>query len=93
MIAPQPPFRRLNFRWAARVGRFLPCADTDPSGSLLATVDGLGRTVIANLAGNDFAGSEMRIIGYHLGADSSLMDPADVLAWLTAEAKRRRQKK
>jgi hypothetical protein len=57
---------------------------------MLTTVDALGRTVIANMAGNDFAGSEMRVIGYHLGAGSSLMDPADVVKWLSAKPRRKK---
>jgi len=55
-------------------------------------VDALGRVVIADYAGNGFAGEQLRIIGYHLGHPSSMMDPADALAWLTAEKSRRRKK-
>ena len=92
MSAPTPPFRRLSFRWSARIGRFLPCTDTDPRGSMSDMVDALGRVVIADYAGNGFAGEQLRIIGYHLGHPSSMMDPADALAWLTAEKSRRRKK-
>ena len=92
MIAPQPPFKRLSFRWAARIGRFLPCTDADPRGSMVDTVDALGRVVISDFAGNEFAGGQMRLIGYTLGHDSPMMDPTDVLTWLTAEKSRRRKK-
>jgi hypothetical protein len=92
MTAPQPPFKRLSFRWSARVGKFFPCADTDPRGSMVDTVDALGRVVIADHAGNTFAGGQRRLSGYTLGHDSTMMDPADVLAWLTAERSRRRRK-
>jgi hypothetical protein len=92
MIPPQPPFKRLSFRWSARIGRFLPCTDTDPRGSMVETVDALGRVVIADHAGNGLAGGQMRLIGYTLGHDSTMMDPADVVKWLTAEKSRRRKK-
>lgn len=92
MSAPTPPFRKLSFRWSARIGRFLPCADNDARGSMLDTVDALGRVVIADYAGNGFAGDQLRIIGYKLGHPSSMYDPADGLKWLTAEKSRRRKK-
>lgn len=91
MSAPTPPFRRLSFRWSARIGRFLPCTDTDPRGSLLDTVDALGRSVIAITAGNIFSGEPERIIGYELAAGSSLYDPADGLKWLSAKPTRRKK--
>ena len=92
MIAPLPPFKRLSFRWSARVGKFFPCADTDPRGSMVDTVDALGRVVIADYAGNILAGGQRWLIGYTLGHDSPMYDPADGLAWLTAERSRRRRK-
>lgn len=92
MIAPQPPFKRLSFRWSARIGRFLPCTDTDPRGSMVETVDALGRLVIGDYAGNIFGGGLLRHIGYTLGHPSSMMDPEDVVKWLTAEKSRRRRK-
>jgi hypothetical protein len=91
--APTPPFRKLTFRWSARVGKFFPCADTDPRGSMVDTVDATGHVVIADYAGNGFAGDQLRIIGYKLGHPSSMYDPEDGRRWLAAEAKRRRQKK
>jgi hypothetical protein len=92
MVAPQPPFKRLSFRWSARVGKFLPCTETDPRGSMWETVDALGRVVIGDYAGNVFGGALLRHIGYTLGHPSSMMDPEDVVKWLTAEKSRRRQK-
>jgi hypothetical protein len=88
--APTPPFHKLTFRWSARVGKFFPCADTDPRGSMVDTVDATGHVVIADYAGNTFAGGQMRLIGYKLGHPSSMYDPADGLKWLTAEKSRRR---
>jgi hypothetical protein len=88
---PVPPIRRLSFRWSARIGRFLPCTDNDARCTMRNPVDALGRTVIADYAGNIFAGDQLRIIGYHLGHGSSLLDPADVVKWLTAERSRRRK--
>jgi len=90
MSAPQPPFKRLSFRWSARIGRFLPCTDADPRGSMVETVDALGRVVISDFAGNDFAGGQMRHIGYTLGHPSTMYDPEDGLKWLAAKPKRKR---
>jgi hypothetical protein len=92
MIAPQPPFKRLSFRWSARVGKFFPCADTDPRGTMVDTVDALGRVVIADHAGNILAGGQRRLIGYTLGHPSSMYDPEDGRRWLAAERSRRRKK-
>ena len=88
MIAPRPPFKRLSFRWSARIGRFLPCTDSDPRGSMVDTVDALGRVVIGDYAGNDFAGGQLRHIGFTLAHPSPMMDPADVVKWLSARPRR-----
>ena len=88
MSAPTPPFRKLTFRWSARIGRFLPCTEADPRGSMVDTVDALGRVVIATFSGNGFAGEQLRIIGYRLGHPSPMMDPADVVKWLSAKPRR-----
>jgi hypothetical protein len=90
--ALQPPFNRLSFRWSAPLGRFLPCTDTDPRGSMVETVDSLGRIVIPLFGGRPFAGAGPRLAGYRLGHPSTLYDPADGLKWLTAEKSRRRKK-
>ena len=90
--APMPPFRKLTFRWSARPGRFLPCTATDPRGTMLETVDALGRIVIPIVGGRVFAGAGARLAGYELGHPSDMYDPADGLAWLTAEKSRRRKK-
>jgi hypothetical protein len=92
MIPPRPPFKRLSFRWSARVGKFFPCADTDPRGTMVESVDALGRVVIEDHAGSVFGGHR-RLSGYTLGHPSSMYDPEDGRRWLAAEAKRRRQKK
>lgn len=88
MIGPTPPFTPLSFRWSARIGRFLPCLDADPRGSMTTTVDALGRVVIADFAGNGF-GRDRRLIGYTLAEESPLIDPADVRAYLTTSTRRK----
>ncbi|NYI41500.1 hypothetical protein [Demequina lutea] len=84
MTPPAPPFTRLSFRRSPRIGRFLPCLDTDKRRTLVATVDALGRVVISDFA-SAFAGT--RLIGYTLGEPSSMYDPADGLKWLSALSK------
>jgi len=59
---------------------------------MLQTVDATGRVVIADQAGNTFGGDGLRVIGYRLAAQTDMLDPADVLAWLAAERSRRRKK-
>lgn len=87
---PVPPIRRVFFRYVARLGKFVPCAERE--GTLVAPVDGQGRTVMA-VTGTDavFKGvGREGPTGWTFTHESSLIDPADVRAYLTTSTRRKR---
>jgi hypothetical protein len=67
-------------RWDPRLGRFVPGPSDGTKGTLVKTIDALGRSVFA-LYENPFSDAGGRIIGYQLGGESDMYDPADGLAW------------
>jgi hypothetical protein len=82
-----PPFERVFFRFDKRLRKFMPCEDSDPRSSMLATLDAAGACVIPVMGKATFGPDDVRIIGYQLGAGSTMYDPADGLAWLTAKTR------
>lgn len=75
---PLLPIRRLAFRYDATSGRFHPCAADDPRASMVQRIDARGHVVI------DLGH------GPQVGQPNSFYDPAEVRAFISAEAKRRR---
>jgi hypothetical protein len=83
---PVMPLRTIGVRLVD--GRWSPCHERDPRGTLRLTVDGAGRTV--QWAGDpwDPDGRD----GWQLSPGPPPLPPATVLDWLEQERRRRRRK-
>ena len=90
---PAPPIRLLHLRYVARLGRFQPCADDDPRGTVRARFDAAGRSVEAVYDDSTIFG-DLRQIGWRITAGA--MDysmgptPAELVEWYAEQAAKRR---
>ena len=92
---PAPPIRPLFLRFVKRTGRFTPCTEDDPRGTIRTYADAAGRTVEAVYEdGSVFEPNPVQI-GWRItpGAltNSIGSPPAEVIAWFEEAAAKRRK--
>ena len=91
---PAPPIRLIGLRYVTRTGRFVPCTEDDPRGTVRARFDAAGRSVEAVYPeGYPFDASGQ--VGWRITAgamnEGISPTPAEVIAWFEEAAAKRRK--